>query len=351
MQVSIFVSHVAGTGLFWLIHASWGLSDSSEQFVFLSGLALGSVFALKEARGGFAAALRDLAQRLRRLYVMHLGVAVLFAALVLWADATLLPGEIVRLGWHHLLDAPLAAAGGVAVTLYQPDFIGILPVFLWCMLLMPGFLWLAGRVGGWALLPPAALYAAVQAFGLGVPGLGGVPLAFNPFAWQFLFLLGAWFGRRKLLTGQALAPSTAITVAASAVVATGLYARLVGHEVLPDLGLGAELLDGKGELPPWRLLHALALAWLAARLIPSEAGWMRGRLAQALADIGRNSLPVFCLGLFLSWGIGVALRLHPADAMWLDPLLVLGGAGALALFARFLARGAPAGRVATGHAR
>jgi len=36
MQLSIFISHVAGTACIWLIHASWGLSDSSEQFVFLS---------------------------------------------------------------------------------------------------------------------------------------------------------------------------------------------------------------------------------------------------------------------------------------------------------------------------
>ena len=67
MQLSIFVSHAAGTAFAWGIHAAWGVSDSSEQFLFLSGFGLGSVFALKAARDGRGAALRDLLGRTRRL--------------------------------------------------------------------------------------------------------------------------------------------------------------------------------------------------------------------------------------------------------------------------------------------
>src|SRR3712207_5979103 len=67
MQISIFVSHVAGTRFAWGIHASWGLSDSSEQFVLLSGLTLGSVFVLKMARDGFPRARADLLRRTMRL--------------------------------------------------------------------------------------------------------------------------------------------------------------------------------------------------------------------------------------------------------------------------------------------
>ena len=45
LQLTIFGSHAAGTWIgFWLSHLAWRLSDSSEQFVFLSGLMLGSVF-------------------------------------------------------------------------------------------------------------------------------------------------------------------------------------------------------------------------------------------------------------------------------------------------------------------
>jgi hypothetical protein len=349
MQVSIFVSHVVGTGLAWFIHASWGLSDSSEQFVLLSGLALGSVFTLKSARDGFRRAAADLLARVRRLYVMHLAVVAVFATLVVWAELCgLAPGEIDRLNWRWAVQAPWSAVPEMMVMLYQPEFTGILPLFVWCMLLLPGFLWLCDRIGAWALLPPAAFYLAVQLAGLSLPGLGGTPVAYNPFAWQFLFLTGAWCGRQALLTGRVLPGMPALTLAAAGVLAFGLVARLVGHGWLPDPGLGAGLLEGKTDLAPLRLLHALALAWLVARLVPRERPWMHGAIGAGLAAIGRNSLHVFCLGLFLSWGASVALRLHPAAAAWLDPLLILAGIAALLGFARWLERGAAARRAAAG---
>src|SRR5580698_1158600 len=84
LQLTIFASHAAGS-LFgaWLIHGAWGLSDSSEQFVFLSGLMLGSVFARKSAREGFPAAARDMAMRTLRLYRVHLITFFLFGGMII----------------------------------------------------------------------------------------------------------------------------------------------------------------------------------------------------------------------------------------------------------------------------
>ena len=148
MQVSIFVSHVVGTGFAWMIHAAWGLSDSSEQFVFLSGFGLGSVFALKEARDGFGAGLRDLSRRVRRLYLVHLLVVALLGAMIFSAQAALrLPEEATRFGWAWLTEAPLSAITGILLMLYQPAFTGILPVFVWCMLALPLFMAAAARWG------------------------------------------------------------------------------------------------------------------------------------------------------------------------------------------------------------
>lgn len=345
MQLSIFVSHVAGTSFAWGIHASWGLSDSSEQFVLLSGLTLGSVFALKMARDGFRRARADLLRRTMRVYGMHILVLCTFAALVFGAEATrLLPGEAARLHWTLLAERPWVALPAAAAMLYQPDFTGILPIFVCCMLLLPGFLWLAHRTGGWALLPPAALYAAVQAGWAATPAPFENGIAFDPLAWQVLFLLGAWIGYRGLLHGPVLPRSTLLLGGAVAVVFFGLWARLVGHGLLPGPALAVEALAHKEVLAPARLLHALSLAYLVAVLVPREAAWMHLLPGRALACIGRNSLRVFCVGLFLAWGTTTALRLHPEAAAWLDPLLIAGGASALALVAR-LAERARRGRV------
>jgi hypothetical protein len=271
MQISIFVSHIAGTRFIWGIHASWGLSDSSEQFVLLSGLTLGSVSALKMARDGFRKARVDLLRRTMRLYGTHLAVLCAFAALVLGAEATrFLPGEVARLHWTLLAERPWVAVPAATALLYQPDLMGILPVFICCMLLLPGFLWLAHRAGAWALLPCVAFHAAVQAGWVATPALFENGIAFDPLAWQFLFLLGAWIGHRSLLHGPVVPRSALLLAGAAAMVFFGLWARLVGHGLLPGPAFAVEVLAHKEVLAPARLLHALSLAYLVAVLVPSD---------------------------------------------------------------------------------
>ncbi|NKC30888.1 succinyl transferase OpgC [Roseomonas sp. BU-1] len=339
LQVSIFIAHAFGAIYFWGIHASWGVSDSSEQFVLLSGLALGSVFTLKRVRDGFGAALRDLGGRIRRLYLTHLVVFVLFAAMVFWAQmAVPLPGVVEATGWGWLVREPWLAIPGTLSLLYQPAFMDILPLFVLCMVLLAPFLWLLERLGDWALLAPFGLYGAAQILGLMPHGLGGRELGFDPLAWQVLFLLGAWLGRRALLGASPLPRHPALFATALLVLLAGLWVKL-GHYgwMVPAPALLDEF-SQKPSLGPLRLVHALALAWLVAVLVPREAPWMHGALPRALAVIGRHSLHVFCLGLFLSWGVAMALSLHPAGAWWLELALIPLGAAALAGFAATLER-------------
>ncbi len=338
MQLSIFISHIVGTSFGVLIHAAWGLSDSSEQFVLLSGFGLGSVFALKATRDGFGIGLADMWRRTARLYRMHLLVVAAFAALVLLAER-FLPGEAARLGWTHLLEAPGPAAAGLILMLYQPEFTGILPLFVICMLLLPGAMWLFGRIGPSALVVSALLWTGVQLWGWAVPGLGGTELAFNPLAWQFLFLIGAWYGRAALLAGASgRQPDRRVTTAAALVALAGFAIRLADHLGLDHQGLADLLLDGKEHLAAPRLIHALALAWLAAALLPRGAAWLQGAAARHLARVGRHSLDVFCLGLFLSWGASLLLREVPGASLALDAACVVGGAALLIGFAAWRER-------------
>lgn len=330
MQLSIFVSHVAGTVFAWGIHAAWGLSDSSEQFVLLSGLTLGSVFTLKSARDGYGVAVRDMARRTLRLWRTHLLVFCLFAAMVMAAEMWLpLPGEAARLGWSFLVERPWLALPAAAAMVYQPEFMGILPVFVWSMLLLPAFLWLEARVGAVALLPFALSYALVQTGLLRMPWIGGSGIAFDPLAWSLLFMIGALVGRRALI-GGGLPRGPGLVGAAAAVVVFGLWVRLIDHGLLTGPQGVVAVMQHKEVLAPPRLLHALALAYLAAVLVPREASWMRWWPGQVLAAIGRHSLQVFCIGLFLAWMASTALARWPAAAPWLDPAVVFAGVAVLA---------------------
>ncbi|WP_198372107.1 OpgC family protein [Roseomonas rosulenta] len=332
LQVSIFGAHAVGTAFgAWGIHAAWGLSDSSEQFLFLSGFVLASVFTLKAARDGAGAAARDTWARTGRLWVKHMALFLLFGAMILWAERALpLPGEAERLAWGLLAAQPFTALWGAATLLYLPNYIDILPVFIMAMLALPGFLWLARRIGAWALLPSAVLWAGVQAGAWQY--WSWLPVGLDPLAWQVVFVLGAWFGRRALLHGTAVPRRGWAVAAAVALVVLGLAQR-----VAERFGTGLDVetawtLAGKTHLGPLALLHGLAIAYLVAVLVPREAPWMHRAIPQALAAVGRHSLDVFCIGLFLSWSVTAALRLNPG-AWWLDPLLTLAGIGALVGFA------------------
>ncbi len=336
MQVSIFVSHAFGTAFAWGIHAAWGISDSSEQFVLLSGLVLGSVFSLKFARDGFGAAWRDIAMRAGRLWRMHLLVFLGFAAMVFAFDRlTPLAGVAQAGGWGWLLDEPWFALPGAMVGLYQPDFMGVLPLFVLLMLLLPGFVLLLGRFGARALLLPWGLYAATQILGLMPPALGGTYIAFDPLAWQVLFMTGVWLGWRALHGAAPLPRPWWLVSLAVSVVLVGFWVKLSMHGVAPEMPAWVLSLTDKDVLAPLRLAHALSLAWLVSIIVPREARWMHHAFPQAMAAIGRNSLQVFCLGLFLSWIAAALFRLFPADRLLLDLALIPAGIAVLIAFARW----------------
>ena len=278
LQLSIFATHAGGTFIGgWMIHAAWGLSDSSELFVFLSGFTLGSVYARKAARGGWREAAVDLLVRTRRLYRMHLMVVVLFGAMVAAAAASVLPGEAGRLGWTFLVEDPARAVPGLLSMTYQPDFMGILPVFVWCMLLLPGFAAALGRFGASALAGPLACYAAVWTFGLAMPSLQpGGRIEFNPFAWQLLFLAGAYLGRRALLHGEALpfraGRARGLLWAALAVLAAVLLMRLEPVRLHPLAGTVRRTPLDRGQVRPGA---AAAAARAGARLRGGRPGAAR----------------------------------------------------------------------------
>ncbi len=337
LQLTIFASHAAGSWIgAWLIHGAWGLSDSSEQFVFLSGLMLGSVFTRKSLREGFPAAAHDMVARTWRLYRTHLLTFFLFGAMIIAATVSgLCPGEVKRLGWEWLVTHPARAIPASLTTFYQPNYMDILPVFIWSMIALPAFAWLEGRIGVAALLAPIGLYLAAWLFGLSLPSLGRTDATgFNPLAWQVLFMLGVFLGRRMLLFGRAVPASRALMAVAVAFLVGGLMLRLAWFGALPfDLGIPeTDWIIGKDVLALPRVLHALALAYVVACLTPREAPWMHTLAGRVLAAAGRHSLQVFCLGLFLSWGVTVAFRLWPHAAMWLDAPLIAGGCAILLWF-------------------
>jgi hypothetical protein len=163
---------------------------------------------------------------------------------------------------------------------------------------------------------------------IATPALGGSTIGFDPLAWQFLYLLGAWMGRRALYR-QPLPRAPWMLAGAGAILLLGLAARLVEHGFVEGPVVAGWALQHKEVLAPTRLIHALSLAYLVAVLVPRQAGWMETMPGRALASIGRHSLRVFCTGLLLAWCVSRVMEARPDKAPMLGVVLVLTGMAAL----------------------
>jgi hypothetical protein len=345
LQLTIFLGHAAliGQGASWLggwiIHTAWGFSDSSEQFIFTSGLGLGSVFTLKLLRDGQRPAILDIFRRAWRLYRTHLLLFAGFGACVIFGDRLLVLGDVARMGWSHLLETPAVALPLTPLLVYQPQFMEILPIFITCTLAVAPFLALVERIGDAALLVPLGIYLLVQATGVALPALGPdgwSVFGLNPLAWQFLYLLGAWVGRRALLMpGRAIPRSRLAVAACVAFLAYAFLARIATYGWISGVPIPSLALVVKEDLGPLRLLHGLAIAYLAAVTLPRDAAWLHRGIGAALAATGRHSLQAYVLGLFLSWGVSATLR-TAGYSLVLDAILCAGGCALLLAWGSWL---------------
>lgn len=316
MQLFIFVAHVPGVITAVLLHRNFGFSDSSELFVLASGYTLGSVFTLKMLRDGYRAAATDLLGRTWRLYRRHLVISVMFMLLVLATSLAVDGRDYVReIRLDALLAQPLEALARLALLDYQPKYLEILPLFVVLTPLILLVLAIPQRFWWVPLALSLCVYAAVQLFEIApVTWPSGEMWVFDPYSWQLLFVIGVLLGRAGLIGAVRLPRDPALLWGALAFLLFAAVQALPGS-LNYFLGFGLPvfleetlqpLLD-KRHLAPLAAIHALVLSFVAIRLFAPQGSFFRGRITGLIAEVGRHSLEVFCLGLFVSFAGHVVL--------------------------------------------
>ncbi len=303
--VAILVDHIPGNLLESITPRNFGLSDSSEAFVFISGLSVGMVYAPRARDRGFWAVARGCLQRALKLYCVHIGLTL--AALVIYACAFWMSGVddlIEAHGRSYVFDSPAAGFAGLAVLTHQIGYFNILPLYIVLMLWAPLALALAMRDVRLALATSVAVYAASRVFGLHPPSWPE-PGAwfFNPFAWQLVFTIGlvsaiVWRKGAPRATPGAVVSSLIVT-AAAALVATGAGGAAPGLREAAFSSLDV----GKQDLGLARLVHFAALAYLAAvapQIAPQMKRVVGGAAGRAVQRLGRNGLATFAAGCVIS---------------------------------------------------
>ena len=321
----IFLDHIPNNIGSWLTLRNYGFSDAAEMFMFVSGVTCALAYGAAWGREGWTGVIR---RTLRRSWDIYAAFLLLTLACVILVHLT---GRLAdESNTRILLDHPGTTIARAAVLQYRPVNTDVLPAFVLLHLLFAPLLWLLLRAPNATLAGSLALYVSVHAFGWSVPAWPDGHWAFNPLAWQLLVVLGAWW----IVEGETVRPwvtSRTTLVLAVLYLLFSLVVALSSH-IAPPEGPPAlvKLLysSDKSTLDPLRLLHFLALAVVAAWLVPRDWRGLATPLMRAAIRCGQNSLPIYCLGVLLTFAGHVAL-LEISDGLAMQIALSLAGIAAM----------------------
>jgi hypothetical protein len=157
----------------------------------------------------------------------------------------------------------------------------------------------------------AGVYVTMRVTGINFPSWTGGGWYFNPIAWQFLFIIGAILAYAP---PRPRVPPRVLDVLALVILAVGLILLWavwpypdIEARVLATAARALISVDKEG-LHPMRLLSILALAWLVSRTVRKDAAWLHSAWARPFIVCGQHSLPVFCVGIFLSFLARLAME-------------------------------------------
>ncbi len=307
----IFIDHLPNNILADFTLQSMMFADAAEVFILISGYTAGMVYGRALERQSFLVAGVRVYHRVWQLYVAHVFLFMIFLATVAYTEGTLnksLYSE--EFGATNFLNEPGLALVQALMLQFQPAFMDILPLYIVLLAVLPLVLTGFRSWPGVIAFASFALWLAVQ-FDNRValsayPGPDRVWFL-NPFAWQALFLLGAWFGWRNIHDGVSWLSRRWLFWLAAALSLAGFVIRfnwtLHGlYDPIPVLVSGKPLWPflSKTDLGLLRFANVLAVALLVASLIRSQAPFLSSAAAWPFLICGRNSLYIFCLGILLS---------------------------------------------------
>ncbi len=341
----IYTDHIPGDVMSHISLQNFAMCDATEIFVLLAGYGAGLAYGLEMNREGYLYAAADAVRRAWTLYIAHIFLFVIYTAQVAYsAEALDRAYYLDETRLDVLANAPYEGMLQALLLRFQPSLLNILPLYVMLLLIFAVTLPLLRRP---LLLLGAsfALYVVTRATGLNFQSwIAGEVWFFDPFAWQFLFMIGAVLSyappRWPRLRWPFDVLSVAILTAGIVVIwVIDVHPRLLG--AMPGWVIRYVITEDKTGLHPFRLLSILSLTWLVARTVPRGAAWLDSRLASPFVLMGQNSLPVFCFGIF--FGFIARLGLEYDDGVAMQVGVNLCGAAAMvavgALSAWYRAKG------------
>jgi hypothetical protein len=333
---AIFLDHIPHEVLSWTTLKHYGFSDAADLFVFISGYTAALVFGRLMIERGYVAAASKLARRAFTLYAAHITVVMIYIAIIACVSREFHdPDDLNQFNVAVFLNTPFPEFVQALALRYRPVNLDVLPLYILLLAAFAPALWLMVRKPNLTLAGSIVVYLAGRHFGWNLATVPSGVWYFNPFAWQLLFVLGAW---TALGGARALRPIIQSRTVFWLAIATLVFSFVVTMAIrTPDLGglvshwiLQPFHPNDKTNLAPYRIVHFIALAVVVTRFLPLDSPILQWRSLAPLIKCGRNSLQVFCTGIVLSFCAHAAIELS-LNSLWVQ--IFVGAAGILSLTA------------------
>jgi hypothetical protein len=305
----IFLDHIPDDVVSWLTLRNYGFSDAAEFFVFISGYLLGFIYAPIVAAGHFIPALKRLWMRSWQMYIAHILLFLTFTAQIARAarkwDNPMYKDEF---NVANFLAHPDELIGKALTLQYKPVDLDVLPLYIALVFVSPFVVWCLVRRPNLTLAGSVVLYALARYFDWNLPSYpAGTTWYFNPFAWQMLFFFGAWCGSGAIAQLKPLLNSRVVFSIAIAWLLFALVIVMTWHSaflesLIPKWMIKLIYPIDKTNLDLLRFSHFLALALIVSRYLDRDWAGLKSIWLRPLVLCGQHSLPLFCLGVFLSFG-------------------------------------------------
>ncbi len=305
----IFLDHIPDDVVAWLTLRNYGFSDAAECFVFISGYLAGYIYGPIIGGGNFLAATKRLLTRVWQMYVAHIMLFLLFTAQIARTvrkfDNPMYEDEF---NVHNFLQHPDVLIGQALTLRYKPVDLDVLPLYISLVAASPLILWCLLRRPNWTLAASAVLYVLARWFDWNFASYPpGTTWYFNPFAWQLLFVFAAWCGVGGVAQLQFLIRSRVTLALAVAWILFALLIVMTWHSaflesLVPKWMIKLIYPIDKTDLDMLRFTHFLALALVVARYFPRKSEILTSKWLRPMVLCGQHSLPLFCFGVFLSFG-------------------------------------------------
>ena len=303
----IFLGHIPDSVLAWFTTRNYGFSDGADLFVLISGYTATFVFGKMMMERGFVIGATRLLRRVWQLYVAHLLIFIFYLTAVHYlAHKFDDPHLMDQFNVAPLMNFPVETlAQGLALK-FKPLNLDVLPLYIMLMAAFPIVLWFMLRWRNAVMIGSIGLYLAARHYGWNFASYPAGAWYFNPFAWQLLFVLGAWLALGGATATRVLLHSRLLFVLSICFVLFALALSL-GERIpelrpfIPDAIAGLFIPNDKTNLAPYRVIHLGSLVFIVVSLIPIDWPGLKWPIFRPLIRCGQQSLPVFCVGLFLSF--------------------------------------------------